>query len=187
MILLKNLVFCCALITMAACAHKTAVPETLEKYSAGDEIYEGLENNFTFKATLHNRAVSEYLIDQAAKFYDWSEMKVQSERQTREDARLQETEVFLSFFVPNAKDASLTDKNKVWRVYLTVGRETYDATVVKDKRKLTEVRAFYPYHNQWSLPYLLKFPIPTSQVEVQDSELTITGPLGKKTVKFSSL
>lgn len=187
MTLFKNLLLWSALWTLGACAHSPPLAGSLAKFTEGDEIYEGLENNFAFKATLHNSAVAEYLLSQEAQFYDWSDLKTQSERQAREDMRLQETEVFLSFFTPSAKDASLTDKNKVWRVYLTVGRETYDAAVTRDRRKLTEVRALYPYHNQWSLPYLLRFPIPTSQIEVQEAELTITGPLGKKTVKFSAL
>lgn len=184
---LKTLLGTALLLVLMSCAHNTQDSHPLKTYTAGDEIYEGLDNSFSFKATLINRSVTEELLAKQASFYDWSNLKMESERQKIEDSRLQATEVFLSFYTPNQKDASLTDKNSVWRVYLTVGSNTYDADIVRDKRKLTEIQSMFPYHSQWAYPYLLKFSIPISQVEIHKSQLTITGPVGKKTIEFSEL
>ncbi len=175
------------LIFSVSCAHNARTPSALENYTSGDEIYEGLENSFTFKATLINQSVSEELLAKQAQHYDWSSLTLQAERQKAEDEGLQSTEVFLSFYTPSPKDANLTDKNSIWRVYLTVGTSTYDAEIVRDRRKLTEIRSLFPYHSQWAYAYKLSFPIPISQVEVQASQLTITGPVGKKSVSFPEL
>lgn len=178
-----------SLLMGAACAHtpESHYVSVLETYSAGDEIYEGLENSFSFKATLLNRKVSEEMLRRQADFYDWSSLKIQSEQQKVDDEGLQFTEVFLSFYTPNPKDANLTDANSVWRVYLEVDGATYDAEIQRDRRKRTEIQAMFPYHSQWAFPYYLKFPIPVSQVQSRTSQLTITGPLGKRTIQFRGL
>ena len=185
---MKSLLGAALLIFTLSCAHgqRNSI-SAVDRYTAGDEIYEGLENSFSFKATLINQSVQEELLQKQADHYDWSSLTLQAERQKIEDDGLQSTEVFLSFYTPRPKDASLTDKNSIWRVYLSVGSNTYDAEIVRDRRKLTEIRSLFPYHSHWAYAYRLRFPIPISHVELGPSRLTITGPVGKKSVDFPAV
>lgn len=176
-------------VSLVSCSHseKTSSSDSLKTYTKGENVYHGLENNFSFQATIHNLSVTNYLLEKEARFYDWSGLKVQSEQTTVADSRGRESVIFLSFYAPKTSDANLTDANSVWKIYLTIGGERYEPVISKDNRKLTEVQALYPYHTRWSYPYILTFPVPMTQVESQSSQLMITGPLGKKVVEFPSL
>ena len=199
----KSALIFASLLTIAACSNKPTqldqavmpekggVPDVsqaydtlIERYSDGDSKYSGFYNNFEYKATLQNSTVREAVLLKKANYYLWPADKVQTERQKLMKEMAEETEIFVSFFTPDRKNDNLSEEKAIWRVYLEAGGRRYQGKARKVKSLLAELQTLYPYHNRWTTPYELKFAIPTSVIETQESTLTITGPLGSRTVRF---
>jgi hypothetical protein len=191
--------FCvCAIIVLSGCAtptrnegSKPSLParnldyaKVIEYYSAGKAAYSGFYNSFEFEGTIHNATVDRAITDQQAKFYEWEESKTQAELQKRAEERATKTTFFVSFFTPDTKNDNLSKDNSIWRVFLDVGGKRYAGKATKIRKLLTDLITTYFYHNRWSTAYLIEFSVPTREVEFQSSSLTITGPLGAKTVIF---
>jgi len=161
-----------------------AYEELIEKFSDGDTQYSGFYNNFEYKATLLNSTVRTALLARQNEYYQWDREKWLSAKEKSDNEAAVETVVFLSFFTPERRNDNLADAKSIWRVYLDVGGRRYEGKVKKLRLLLAELQALYPYHTRWNTPYLVTFPVPTNAVEIQTSTLTVTGPLGSRTVEF---
>lgn len=159
----------------------------INSYSDGDANYTGLYNTFEYRATLLNSAVHKLVLNQQAKSYLWDEEKLSKEDEKNQKKMADFTEIFLSFYTPERKNDNLTDAKSIWRVYLDVGGRRYTGKVKRDRSLLAEIQALFPYHTRWNTAYRVSFPIPTATVDTQNSQVTITGPLGTKTVNFSAM
>lgn len=154
----------------------------IESHSAGDSDYSGFYNTFEYKATILNSIVREALVSRQAEYYKWDEPKTATELEKARQELTSETEVFLSFFTPERKNDNLADTKSIWRVLLDVGGHRYVGKVKRLRLLLAELQALYPYHTRWNTPYLVSFPVPATAVENQEMTLTVTGPLGARTV-----
>ncbi len=163
----------------------TGYAKTINKFSAGHEVYEGFVNKFAFRATMLNFPVQDELLNRLAELYDWTPERIQQEKEKKYDEMRDETKIFMSFYVPEPKYDNLLDTKKIWETYLVVDGTRYEATVKKDSRLLAELVRLYPYHNRWSSPYILTFSLPTRVAQSSNAQLTVTGPLGSQTVEFS--
>ena len=161
--------------------------EKIEQYSAGDQEYSGLYNNFEFKATLTNAPIRDALIDRQADYYKWDETRRTSDRAKKIDSARTQTNVYLSFFTPTIKNDNLDDVKKIWEIYLTVGGQRYTGTAKRNKMNRAELLALYPYSNAWGTNYDVSFPVSVSTIETQSSEMTITGPLGTRSIIFPAI
>lgn len=159
----------------------------IEKYSDGEAEYAGFYNNFEYKATILNSMVRSAMLGKQSNYYQWDREKLTNEREKSDKDMSQETTIFLSFFTPDRKNDNLTDQKTIWRVYLESGGRRYSGKAKKVRSLLAELQVLYPYHTRWNTPYLVTFPVPTNAIETQASTLTVTGPLGTRTVKFPSL
>jgi hypothetical protein len=153
-------------------------------YSDGDAEYNGFYNNFQYKATILNSAIRSELINKQSEYYQWEHQKSLSENEKYEKEMAVETDIFLSFYTPDRRNDNLSDPKSIWRIFLDVGGQRYEAKVKKVRSLVAEIQALYPYHTRWNSPYLLSFPVATAAIENQPTTLTITGPLGVKTVHF---
>jgi hypothetical protein len=160
---------------------------SIEAYSAGDTEYSGFYNNFEYKATLLNSAIRAALLDRQISIYQWDREKSQTAREKSNQEMSSETTVFISFFTPERRNDNLTDDKSIWKVYLEAGSRRYEGKPKKVRTLLAELQALYPYHSRWNTPYLVIFPVPTTAIESQDSSITVTGPLGSRTVQFKAL
>jgi len=158
----------------------------LDKYSTGDTEYNGFYNSFGFHVAILNSEVIEASIKRQAFFYLWDQARIDSERDKAFKAASESTDVFLSFFTPDKRDDNLATEKSIWRVLLDVGGKRYVGKIKKLKRNLSELITLYPFHTRWNTAYLVSFPIMVSQAETQNSKLTITGPLGVRSVEFSA-
>lgn len=189
----KIWIFGCILFLWVGCqnaAHrdtpKTENDQIIDKYTRGDDIYSGLHNTFTFQATELNRRVIDAVIATKAQFYNWEPAKTETERNKMLNDSINKSQFFVSFFTPNNTDDNLDQPAKsIWRVYLEVGGQRYEATQIKKNfRSLSELNSIYRFHSRWSTAYDIEFNVPTAQIENTRASLTITGPLGSKTVVF---
>lgn len=165
---------------------KTPEDVTIKNASAGEETYRGAYNTFTFRATLMTRKVAEAIISKRNTFYKWDAAKRAEARAKMEEHQATSTDVFISFFTPEPRDNNLDQRNAIWKVYLETGGRRYEPIVKKDTTHFTELQSLITYHVRWNTPYVATFAIPTSQLDLGPSTLTITGPLGSKTVDFKS-
>jgi hypothetical protein len=160
---------------------------TVERYSAGDREYNGFYNLFDFKATIHNSPIQNAMLKKQADYYQWDEAKLESEMAKASGEMNRETYVFCSFFTPDRRNDNLTDTKSIWRVFLDVGGRRYVGRAKKSRKLLAELQALYPYQTRWTTPYVFTFPVPVALIEGQASTLTITGPLGARSVGFAPI
>ncbi len=157
----------------------------IERYSAGDSEYAGFYNNFEFKATILNSNIRNALLERQGSYYQWDSEKRQLELEKSNKEAAAEIVVFMSFFTPERRNDNLTDLNSIWRIYLEAGGRRYQAKIKRTRTLLAELQVLFPYHTRWNTPYYLSFPVPTTAIETQESTLTVTGPLGTRTIKFA--
>jgi hypothetical protein len=158
--------------------------ERIEQYSAGDVEFSGLYANFEFKATLLNSSIRDALLGKQGAYYQWNDAQASQAREKSNQEMSSQTKIFMGFFTPNGKNDNLTDSKTIWRIYLDCGGRRYEGKVTRVRLLLAELQALYPYMTRWATPYELVFDVPTSAIEGQPSTLTVTGPLGARTVSF---
>jgi hypothetical protein len=163
-----------------------AADAEIDRFSDGDAQYVGFYNNFLYRATILNAQVRGALLRKQNEFYQWDRDKFSGERDKSDRNAGIETTVFLSFFTPERRNDNLSDVKSIWRVYLEAGDRRYQGKVKKLRTPLAEIIALYPYHTRWNTAYEITFPVPTPAIEAQALKLTITGPLGAKTVSFNA-
>jgi hypothetical protein len=148
------------------------------------QVYDGLVNVMDVRATLLNTKVARLQVDQYARMYQWDEKNYSNEKSKTETNLSKQTDIFLSFFVPDRKHDDLAKSTSKWKIFLDVGGRRFDGTAKRIKTVFAEVKGLYPEHTRWSTPYLVTFPVPTSMAEAGSPKLTITGPIGSTTVNF---
>jgi hypothetical protein len=162
----------------------TSYEKQIDHYSDGEAEYSGFYNNFEYRATILNSIVRSTLLQKQNEYYQWDREKYLTEKDKSDKEMSTETTVFLSFFTPDRKNDNLTDQKAIWRVYLEAGGKRYQGKAKRVRTLLAELQALYPYHTRWNTAYNIAFPVSTSLIETQPATLTITGPLGSRTVKF---
>lgn len=196
--LVSRLILTTFLLFLASCAtrhvvdpelnlmNESDVTSTLENWTARTQKYEGLYNTIDATATLRNTPVIKALLHQSARMYRWDKAKLDAESNKAFEKARNETEIFLSFYTPDRKNDDLHKMGTQWRVYLDAGGRRWEGKVTKNRLALTEIQSLYPYHTRFATAYSVTFPVPTSQIEVQTSRLTVTGPVGMANIDFGS-
>lgn len=156
----------------------------IEKFSAGDKQFAGIDYNFEFRATVLNHKITEAVHGRMNQMYAWSEQE-SAEKLNEKLAKLQSnTLLWLSFYTPERKNDNLATKRSIWKIYLVAGSQRYEGLVQKVNINLSEAKELYPYHTRWATPYYVEFPVPTREIENEPLTLIITGPLGRREVSF---
>lgn len=161
-----------------------------EYYSAvsnatrADKIYDGLTQILDVSATLHNSEVIRKQLDQNARIYQWSETDYQNKKAEADTDSSKQTQVFLSFFVPERKHDNLARQSSAWKIFLSGGGKRVEGRVEKIKMIPTEIMLLYPHHNRFQSAYRVTFPIPVSMVEGGESSFVMTGPVGSVKLTF---
>ena len=188
-----------AVVFAAGCATRPANPNlpnliseseyyhSVDKFTDRKQVYDGFYATMELSATLMNTKVSRNQIDQNARIYQWDETKYLNEKSRVESDLAKQSEVFLSFFVPERKHDDLHKPKTSWKVFLDAGGKRYEGKAEKMKTLFAEVQTLYPKHNRWSTPYKVIFPVPITYIENADSKMTLTGPVGSTSVSFKSI
>ncbi len=159
----------------------------LEPFSAGEAEYDGLYNQFTYRATLVNSPVREALLLKEAEYFKWDPQQLFDAKAKAQEKMATSTEVFMSFFTPERQNDNLTDSKSIWRVYLDLNGKRYEGVPRKARKAFAEIQALYPYHTRWNTPYLVDFPVPTLQAQGGVATYIVTGPLGAQEIKIPAV
>ncbi len=159
----------------------------IETNSAGDKQFAGLYHNFEFRSTVLTHDISKTIHDRLDKFYEWDDFEEQEKLKKRMDELNSKTKLWLSFFTADRKNDNLANKVSIWKIYIEANGQRYEGRAYKANKNFEEAKALFPYHSRWATPYYVEFPVPTSEIEVANVKLIITGPLGRREVEFSSL
>ncbi|MBL7542267.1 MAG: hypothetical protein JNL11_00555 [Bdellovibrionaceae bacterium] len=184
---------------MASCSSKSIAPsptmklisesdyqQTIKKNARQEQVYSGLYNAIDMTGMIINSEVSEAQVDQMARVYIWDENKYTQEKVKSEDKLRKESEFFVSFFTPERKHDDLHKNKTLWKIFLDVDGKRFEGKVSKVKLLTEEIQSLYPFHNRFSTPYSIVFPVAMKQIEQSASiKLTITGPVGSSTVDFA--
>jgi hypothetical protein len=161
--------------------YEKAVNEKTKKI----EVYDGLYNKLTVQATWLDSLVTEYTLSHNARLLQWQEPKYREERTKKISKNAESSEFFVSFYTPERKYADLSSARNLWKIYLDVNGQRYEGKATKVKQSLSEIQALYAYHNRWSVPYVVSFPVATSLVENKDATLVFTGTVGSAELHYT--
>ncbi len=150
-----------------------------------DIKYSGLYNTLEVHATPITSQVALGQLDYQTQIYQWDESKFSTESAAYEARLNREAEFFISFFTPEKKNDDLTKPNSVWKVFLDVDGRRYEGQVKKIRSLLAEIQGLYPYHNRFSTPYSVIFPVPMKSIESKEMTLTMTGPIASGILRFN--
>ncbi len=184
------------LIFEFSCATSLPMPAGVKELSPSDyenlitqktkkvEIYQGLENKLTVSATRIDSEVTEGTLSHSARLAQWEEPKYKEERFKIVTKHTDRTEFFVSFYTPERKLADLANTKNLWKIYLDVNGQRYEGKATKMRQLLSEIQALYPYHNRWSTPFMVSFPVSTALTENKSAVMTLTGAVGSAQLKF---
>jgi hypothetical protein len=157
---------------------------TIDKNTKRRRVYDGFYATMEFSAVLLNTPAARARVDQMARIYQWDLDKYKDEKAKTENNLAKQTEIFLSFYVPNSKNDDLNKSKTLWKIFFDANGKRYEGKVEKIKTLIAEVSNLYPGHSRWGTPYKLTFNVPTSLVEAGVTKLTLTGPVGSAFVEF---
>lgn len=161
--------------------------QTIKRHARQQQVYSGLYNAIDMTGIVINTEVSEAEVDQQARVFIWDENKYTQEKIKAEEKLRKEAEFFVSFFTPDRKHDDLHKNKTLWKIFLDVDGKRLEGKVTKVKLLTEEIQSLYPFHNRFSTPYLISFPIAMKDIEKSGSlKLTITGPVGSATVDFAA-
>lgn len=161
------------------------VESAIDRNTVRKRVYDGFQNIMEVSITAHNSAVLAALLDQNARLYQWNAENFSLEKNKVDATKSNQTDFFLSFFVPEKKYDDLHRKTSSWKVFLDINGRRLEGRVTKVKGNYAEIRALYPHFTRWNTAYLLSFGVPTADIDMQPSSVTITGPVGSVTAEFS--
>lgn len=148
------------------------------------EVYDGLYNTLTVQATLLDSKFTEASLSHNARISQWDEQSYKEERSKKINKNAENTEFFVSLYTPEKKHSNLSKAKNLWKIFLEVNGQRYEGKATKVKLLLGEIQAFYYYHNRWSTPYVISFPIATALTENKPATLTFTGAIGSAQLKY---
>lgn len=158
--------------------------DKIENNSAGDKQFAGLYHNFEFRSTLLTQDVTRTIHKRMNKIYEWDESTSNEKWQKMENDLQEKTTIWLSFFTPEGKNDNLANKVSIWKIYLDANGTRYEGRARKANKNLSEAKTLFPYHTRWATAYYVDFEVPTAQIEADNLNLIITGPLGRREVSF---
>jgi len=159
----------------------------IDTYTANKKVYDGLYQTVDFYGTLVNSKVAHAQLDQNARIYQWNQEQFSNKKSEVETKLSKQTEIFLSFFVPERKHDDLNKPKTLWKIFLDAGGKRYEGRAEKIKTILADVQSLYPHHTRFYTPYRIIFSVPTSMIENGESKLTLTGPVGSASIDFPAL
>ncbi len=165
---------------------ETDYAQIVKRNERHEQIYSGLYNAIDQTGAIVNSELSEAQVDQQARVFMWDENKYTQEKIKAEEKLRKESEFFVSFYTPDRKHDDLNKNKTLWKIFLDVDGKRFEAKITKIKLLTEEVQSLYPFHNRFSTPYLMVFPVAMKQIENSASiKLTITGPVGSTTLDYA--
>jgi hypothetical protein len=156
----------------------------VEKNTQKKQIYDGLYAIVETQATLLTSNLLDHQVDFLAQQFQWTQEQYKLETEKSLELRKKQSDVFLSFYVPERKHDDLAKAKTVWRIFLDSNGQRYEGKAAKISAIYGEIKALYPHHNRWSTAYKITFPVSIKSIENSVSKLTMTGPIGSVQLEF---
>lgn len=160
--------------------------KTLDRWSRGQKVYQGLEARLYLNATYKTADFRRAYIDRYAASYGLGaeHAKAMMEREAGQAEAY--NEFFLTAFTPEEGINDLDRKDSVWQIYLedAAGNRAKPLSVASVEGSETVMREFFPYFDLWSRAYVLRFPKYADAGVEMDPEkgpvkLIVTGIMGR--------
>ncbi len=173
---------------LPGCSKKSVEPEkprpdyskVLNAETRTTKVYSGLDAVLFITATYKTMEFREAYVDLYAKGYevDPSYLAALLDREREENDRY--NEIFFTAYTSDSKINDFDKRDSVWRLYLddSEGDRLTPVSVTKLDSNDPVLRKFFPYLDQWSSAYTVRFP----KYSVTGNE-TIPGP-GTKFIKL---
>ena len=164
--------------------------KTLAKWTREVALYSGLETR-GFCRTVYMS--SEFVDAQAKKISEMRAELPDAAQRTREKLRTQTAAptVFAIFYTPDKQSNDWNEKGSVWRIALNLGLGQVEPQRIErlERPFNAELRALYPYLDDYSVAYVIHFPGQQTPpgFAPSDAELIVAGALGKMEFKWSLL
>jgi len=195
LILFTLLTIVCSILTLSCTSQlktQIGVPDVsfsdyndlLNQKTKKVEIYTGLYNILTVQATWLDSQLTEATLSQNARNLQWNEQLYKEERAKKVNKNSESTDFFVSLYTPERKHSDLSKSKNIWKIFLEVNGQRFEGKAMKIKLLLSEIQAFYPYHNRWSVPYVISFPVATALIENKPATLTLTGAVGSAQLTY---
>lgn len=183
-----------ALLSLASCAAtKAAKPagsgytSVLQRWTREGKVYADFETNLLISATFKSKQFRESYIEEYSLVYMLNGEKLKKLVKGENEALNNYHEFFVSIHTPLREWSDLERKESIWAVYLIndAGDRVSPLEIKKVKERGPTVKSFYPYLDDWSVAYTIKFPlnlVDGRQLITADTKyvaLIITGPSGK--------
>lgn len=167
--------------------------KSLEKWSRGQKIYQGLEARLYINATYKTADFRKAYMERYAASYELGpeHVKALSERETEQAEAFNEF-----FFTAYTPDGTLNDferRESVWQLYIedSAGNRARPISITAMDGSEPVIREFFPYFDLWSKAYTVRFPKYADiggeiSPEKGPVKLIITGVMGKGELEWRS-
>ncbi|PIS10969.1 MAG: hypothetical protein COT73_06450, partial [Bdellovibrio sp. CG10_big_fil_rev_8_21_14_0_10_47_8] len=105
----------------------------VDDYTAKQKVYDGFYQTVDLSATLLNSKVARAQLDRNARVYQWDPDQYSNKKSELETKLSKQTEIFLSFFVPDRKHDDLAKGTTHWKLFLDAGGRRYEGRAEKIK------------------------------------------------------
>lgn len=182
----------CLLLTSCATQKVTKQAENgyrsaLKKWTRDGKVYENFETKLLINATFKSEEFREAYVNVYSKSYMLDTEKLSKLMTEEREASKKYYEFFLSVHTPFREWSELEKKEPLWALYLVndLGETVSPMEIKKLKEKGPGVTRFYPFLDDWSEGYSVKFPLAVADgkelmaPETGYIKLIMTGPSGR--------
>lgn len=156
----------------------------IDSASQTTKRYNGFHQAFEATITPLNREVQTAVLEKRAEVLSWTPAQLETALNEANEKRLTHSYFFLRFFTPEPEYNDLSQPNSIWKVYLVLGDQQYQAQIKKDFSKLVELKSIYPYFDRFSTGYDLEFPVGQASLSGNEYKIVITSSIGKAEFVF---
>lgn len=164
--------------------------QVLKKWTRTAAVYSGLETRAFVRVVYLS---DEFVSGQAAELADLRAEKPDQATETAEKMRDQyrAPTIFAVVYVPDKTANDWNERDSVWRIALNlgIGEHAPDKVERFDRPFNAELKALYPYLDEYSVAYRIRFPEPSptgsERFTATDVELVVAGAPGKMVFHWS--
>ena len=156
----------------------------MAKKTQVDKKYSGFSQLYEAHVTLIDSDVQSLVLQRKSDVYQWNIDKAQKERERMFQENSSDSKFFVVVFTPRAKLTDLHRGTSMWKVYLDLDGQRYEAKIKKVQGHLETIKSIYPSLNRFSVPYEVRFDVPLSAVEEGQAKFIMTSALGTTEMNF---
>lgn len=157
-----------AVLFLVSCATQKVTKPTengyrsvLKKWTREGKVYSDFETKLLINATFKTEEFRESYVSEYSTVYMFDAEKVKKLAKDEIEAPRGYHEFFISIHTPIQEWSDLERKEPIWALYLVndIGERVSPLEIKKLKGKGPNITRFFPYFDDWSVGYTVKFPL----------------------------